>query len=89
LLLYGFLDHQTDFNPSPVDILRKALTIKGYIGDVTSLVKFSHFYAEMIDLISTGNLLLEFKSFEGRTQFKEAHEHSQHPGKSEKTILLF
>jgi len=92
LILYGVLDRQSDFNPSPIDILRKVLTIKGFFlmaWERPNAHKVPAIYSELIELISTGKLPLEFKSFDVKTQFKEAYDHSLEPGKTDKTILLF
>lgn len=90
VLLYGVLAREA-FSPTLTDILFKRLTVEGFwmapwLKENPDKAKV--IYQELIELVASGVLTLDFKTFDGKTQLKEALEHSVETGKLEKTILL-
>lgn len=51
--------------------------------------KTLHLYPELIQYLASKQVVAPFKSFNGRTEFQQAIEHSRLPGKREKTVLVW
>jgi len=82
----------TAYAPPVVDILFKNLSIKGFwlvTWGETHKDRLPGLYQKVIEHIQKKSVILEYKTFDAKAQFKEAFEHSITPGKSEKTVLLF
>jgi len=91
LIIYGGLSKKP-VEVDPAIAVFRGVTVKGFWLTnwiPQNLEKLPSLYKELIQYLAEKRVEFPSKTFDGKTQFKEAIEHSKSPGKSVKTILLF
>jgi len=91
VLVYGLLSN-APIEVSAVTLIGKRPIITGFwlapwLQENPDKIKPT--FAEIVHLLATKQLVLESKTFDGKTQFADAYTHATTPGKTEKSILQF